>query len=82
MASELHIELARDNREPLSPGRAAPKQRRGAQVLVGFLLLHVSALLSELVAMFNFLCGGNYSMMGAMATPLLLSGLAPWPKSL
>ena len=72
-----HIELTRELREPASPALSHPEQQRccGRRVLLFFVILHSCTLLSEILAILNFLIFANYSMMCAMTVPLLLSGM-------
>ena len=72
-----HIELTRELREPASPALSHPEQQRccGRRVLLFFVILHSCTLLSEILAILNFLVFANYSMMCAMTVPLLLSGM-------
>lgn len=72
-----HIELTRELREPASPALSHPEQQGccGRRVLLFFVILHSCTLLSEILAILNFLIFANYSMMCAMTVPLLLSGM-------
>ena len=72
-----HIELTRELREPTSPTLSRQEQQRccGRRVLLFFVILHSCTLLSEILAILNFLIFANYSMMCAMTVPLLLSGM-------
>ena len=72
-----HIELTRELREPASPAFSQPEPQRccGRRILLFFVILHICTLLSEIVAILNFFIFANYSMMCAMAVPLILSGM-------
>ncbi|CAJ1337332.1 unnamed protein product [Effrenium voratum] len=59
----------------LTEPREVPQRRGLCQRLGCFLLLHFAALLSEILAILDFILTENYSMICAMTAPLLLSGM-------